>query len=315
MVVPSAITPCRPRGRKRMAASYVLTLCAAVVATICLVAMAAPGRAVAAETALPPVPASCNAIQAKYPGLRGKTLVDALTPHTPGYEALDPQDPSHYIGFDVDLAEELGACLGFKVTYKPVAFAALLTTLQSGQADIVISDIYATKERAKAADFITYSKVFDGVLVVKGNPKHITGINTSLCGDAAAENTGFVEVPLVQNLDPVCKKAGKPAPTLQLYDNNADCVQAILAGRADTYINDVNTVDQAVKAYPDKLAKAVAVTLPYSVGIAVRKTDHELRDGVVAALTALQKAGIEVTLLNKWSLGAGHQEAPHLLTD
>ena len=81
-----------------------------------------------------------------------------------------------------------------------MAFAALLTTLQSGQADIVISDIYATKERAKAADFITYSKVFDGVLVAKGNPKKITGINTSLCGAAAAENTGFVEVPLVQNL-------------------------------------------------------------------------------------------------------------------
>ena len=37
----------------------------------------------------------------------------------------------------------------------------------------MISDIYATEERAKAADFITYSKVFDGVLVAKGNPKKI----------------------------------------------------------------------------------------------------------------------------------------------
>ena len=137
-----------------------------------------------------------------------------------------------------------------------MTFAALLTTLSSGQADIVISDIYATEERAKAADFITYSKVFDGVLVAKGNPKKITGINTSMCGAAAAENTGFVEVPLVQNLGPVCAKEGKPEPTLQLYDNNADCIQAILAGRADTYVNDVNTVDQAVKAYPGKLEKA-----------------------------------------------------------
>ena len=36
---------------------------------------------------------ACKALQAKYPGLKGKTLVDALNPHTPGYEALDPQDP------------------------------------------------------------------------------------------------------------------------------------------------------------------------------------------------------------------------------
>jgi polar amino acid transport system substrate-binding protein len=86
-----------------------------------------------------------------------------------------------------------------------VTFAALLTTLQSGQADFVISDIYATEERAKAADFITYSKVFDGVLVAKGNPKKITGINTSLCGTTAAENTGYVEVPLIQAQAAQCK--------------------------------------------------------------------------------------------------------------
>lgn len=261
------------------------------------------------------VPVACHALQAKYPSLKGKTLADAINPHTPGYEALDPNDPSKYVGFDIDLAQSIGKCLGFKLTYKPVAFAALLPTLQSGQADIVISDIYATKERAHAADFITYSKVFDGVLVAKGNPKHITGINTSLCGDVAAENTGYVEVPLVQNLAPGCKAAGKPIPSVQLYSNNADCIQAILAGRADTYINDVNTVDQAVKAYPDKLTKAIAVTLPYSIGIAVPKDKPAFRDAVLAAVRTLQKAGVETVLLKKWSLNAGSIEAAKLITD
>src|SRR5450432_4695248 len=134
-------------------------------------------------------PAGCAALQAKYPDLKGKQLVNAINPHTPGYEAIDPKDPNKYVGFDIDLGEQIGECLGFSLSYKAVTFAALLTTLSSGQADIVISDIYATDERAKAADFITYSKVFDGVLVAKGNPKKITGINTSMCGSAAAENT------------------------------------------------------------------------------------------------------------------------------
>jgi polar amino acid transport system substrate-binding protein len=284
---------------------------AVVLGALFLAALSLPARA----ADLPSAPSACAQLQAKYPKLKGVTLVDAVNPHTPGYEALDPNDPSKYIGFDIDLAEMFGKCLGFKLTYKPVAFAALLTTLQSGQADIVISDIYATHERAKAADFITYSKVFDGVLVAKGNPKHLTGINTSMCGAAAAENTGFVEVPLVQNLAGPCKTAGKPAPTLQLYDNNADCVQAILAGRADTYVNDVNTVDQAVKSYPDKLEKAVAVTLPYSVGIAVPKDKTELREAIVAALIALQKEGIETALLKKWSLDPGTVEAPTILAN
>jgi len=282
-----------------------------VLGVLCVAAISAPPPA---QAAMPAPPAACQQLQAKYPKLKGAMLVDALNPHTPGYEALDPKDPSKYIGFDVDLAEALGSCLGFGLTYKPVAFAALLPTLQSGQADIVISDIYATEERAKAADFITYSKVFDGVLVAKANPKHITGINTTMCGDIAAENTGFVEVPLVQNLGAPCKAEGKAEPSLQLYDNNADCIQAILAGRADTYVNDANTVDQAVKAYPDKLEKAVAVTLPYSIGIAVPKGKTEFRDAIEAALTELQKAGIETELLNKWSLDPSTVETPKLIT-
>jgi polar amino acid transport system substrate-binding protein len=284
-------------------------------AALGLLCLFAPMQVWAQGASLPAVPASCAALQAKYPSFKGKTLVDAINPHTPGYEALDPQDPSKYIGFDIDLAETLGACLGFKVTYQPVAFAALLPTLQSGQANIVISDIYATSERAKAADFIKYSKVSDGVLVVKGNPKKITGIDMSMCGATAAENTGYVEVPLIQNLEAGCKAAGKAAPAIQLYDNNANCIQAILAGRADTYVNDVNTVDQAVKAYPDQLGKAVAVTLPYSVGIAVPKGNVEFREAILAALTEIQKAGIGVALITKWQLGEGSEETAALLTE
>jgi polar amino acid transport system substrate-binding protein len=273
-----------------------------------LIALCMAGQAQAAA------PAGCAALQTKYPAWKGKTLVNAINPHTPGYEAIDPKDPDKYVGFDIDLGEAIGECLGFKVTYKAVTFAALLTTLSSGQADIVISDIYATKERAKAADFITYSKVFDGVLVAKGNPKKITGINTSLCGAAAAENTGYVEVPLIQDLMPKCKEEGKAEPTIQLYDNNANCIQAILAGRADTYINDVNTVDQAVKANPDKLEKAIAVTIPYSVGIGVPKNKPEFRDAVLAALIEVQKAGIHMDLLKKWNLDVNNFKEPDILS-
>ena len=295
-----------PFRRLRKKAGSAARLRTAAIAAAGLIALCVSGQAQAA-------PAGCAALQEKYPAWKGKTLVNAINPHTPGYEAIDPKDPDKYVGFDIDLGEGIGECLGFKLTYKAVTFAALLTTLSSGQADIVISDIYATKERAKAADFITYSKVFDGVLVAKGNPKGINGINTSLCGAAAAENTGFVEVPLVQDMGPKCKAEGKPEPTLQLYDNNANCIQAILAGRADTYVNDVNTVDQAVKANPDKLEKAIAVTIPYSVGIAVPKDKPEFRAAVMAALIELQKAGIHQELLKKWELDPNNFKEPDIL--
>jgi polar amino acid transport system substrate-binding protein len=121
-------------------------------------------------------------------------------------------------------------------------------------------------------------------------------------------------VPLVQALVPQCKAAGKAEPTMQLYDNNANCIQAILAGRADTYVNDVNTVDQAVKANPDKLEKALAVTIPYSVGIAVPKDKPEFRDAVMAALIEVQKAGIHKELLKKWELDPNNFKEPDILS-
>jgi polar amino acid transport system substrate-binding protein len=300
-----------PRTLRKAWLGLIVTgqLAVAAVAALGVGSVLSAGPAVAATQ----MPAACADLQAKYPALKGKTLVNAVNPHTPGYEALDPADPSKYVGFDIDLGEAIGECLGFSLTYRPVTFAALLTTLEAGQADIVISDIYATKDRAKAADFVTYLKVFDGVLVAKGNPKGITGINTSLCGTVAAENTGYVEVPLIQALEADCKAAGKPAPEIQLYDNNANCIQAILSGRADTYINDANTVDGAVKAYPDKLEKATAVTLPYSVGIAVPRNKTDFRDAVMAAVTEIQKSGMQAELMNKWNLPADQIEAPKLI--
>src|ERR1700748_2550119 len=159
---------------------------ALLVGALCMAAAFAPRHASAEALA---APAACKALQAKYPQFKDKTLVNATSPHTRGYESLAPAAPSRYIGFDIDLGETLGNCLGFRLTYKPVAFAALMSTLLSGQADIVMSDLYATEERAKAVDFVTYSKVFDGVLVAKGNPRKITGINASMCAAAAAEKT------------------------------------------------------------------------------------------------------------------------------
>ncbi len=296
-----------------MKSRTLLSVCAGVGLAVQIVTGAMVASTVLSTGTAQAAPAGCADLQAKYPDLKGKTLVNAVNPHTPGYEALDPNDPTKYVGFDIDLGEAIGECLGFSLTYKSVTFAALLTTLQAGQADIVISDIYATVERAKAADFITYLKVFDGVLVAKGNPKGITGINLTMCGAVAAENTGYVEVPLIQALEAECKAAGKPAPEIQLYDNNANCIQAILSGRADTYVNDVNTVDGAVKAYPDQLAKATAVTLPYSVGIAVPRNNVEFRDAIMAALTLIQESGMQVEMMKKWNLPEDQIEAPKLV--
>jgi ABC-type amino acid transport substrate-binding protein len=73
-------------------------------------------------------------------------------------------------GFDVDLAKEVAKDMGVELELKELSFDALLTTLQSGQVDVVISGLSATEERRKTVDFSdSYFKGTQVVLTTKGN--------------------------------------------------------------------------------------------------------------------------------------------------
>lgn len=277
----------------------------------------APAEAVTAGADWADLAASdeCTDLRETYPDLEGTTKTNALNPHTPGYEVINPENPDEFMGFDIDLGEAIGACLGFGVDYVAVGFSELIPTVASGQADWIVSNLYATEERAQGGvDFISYSKVFDGVLVAKENPKGITGIDTSLCGLTVALNKGYVEVPLVEAVGPDCEAEGLPAPTLSLFDSSADCVQAILAGRADAYMNDVNTVTRFIAEHPDDLDQAETVMLDYEIGIGVLQGDHEFRDAVQAALTVVQDTGLQAELAEKWELDANAVAEPSILS-
>jgi len=115
-----------------------------------------------------------------------------------------------------------------------------------------------------------------------------------------------------QDLGPKCKAEGKPERTLQLYDNNANCIQPF-SPAVGHLCQRRQHGDQAVKANPDKLEKAIAVTIPYSVGIAVPKTKPEFRDAVMAALIEVQKPASNMTFSE---VGARRQQlqGPDILT-
>jgi polar amino acid transport system substrate-binding protein len=249
----------------------------------------------------------CTDLRTEYPDFEGTTLTNAINPYTPGYETINPDNPSEYEGFDIDLGNALGACLGFSNDYVAVGFAELIPTVASGQADWILSNLYATEERAAGGvDFISYSKVFDGILTAKDNPKKIEGIDTSLCGLTVALNKGYVEIPLVEAVGPDCEAAGLEAPTVSLFDSSADCMQAILAGRADAYMNDVNTVV--------RFDSAETVMLDYTIGIGVPQGDHDFRDAIQAALTEVQSTGLQDELAKKWKLVENAVAEPSILS-
>lgn len=74
------------------------------------------------------------------------------------------------VGFDMDLAKEVAKDMGVQLELKELSFDALLTTLQSGQIDVIISGMSATEERRKTVDFSdVYYKGIQTLLTTKEN--------------------------------------------------------------------------------------------------------------------------------------------------
>ena len=58
----------------------------------------------------------------------------------------------------------------------------------------------------------------------------------------------------------------------------------------------------------------VAVTIPYSVGIAVPKDKPKFQEAVMDAMNEIYKSGDQAALLKKWELDPNNLKEPGLLT-
>ena len=98
--------------------------------------------------------------------LAGKNLVVAMSPDFMYFETVSLTEPCGYEGLDIDIMKSLSDKLGFTFEISPMAFSSLIGTLQAGGADLVISGMSYSEERAQAVDFsIVYASTDFGVVV------------------------------------------------------------------------------------------------------------------------------------------------------
>ncbi len=83
--------------------------------------------------------------------LTGKHLVIAVNAENAPMESVDKD--GKYVGFSVDLAEELSKKLGFTYEWSDMEFFGLISAIQENRADMILSSISATEERKKMVDF------------------------------------------------------------------------------------------------------------------------------------------------------------------
>ena len=109
---------------------------------------------------------ACTAIAEEAKPLAGKTLKIAMSPDFMYFETISETDPCGYEGLDIDIIKSLSDKLGFEWEIVPMSFSSLIGSLQTGNADFVISGMSYTEERAQVVDFsMTYVTTDVGCVV------------------------------------------------------------------------------------------------------------------------------------------------------
>lgn len=259
----------------------------------------APASATAAATA---DTAACAAVQKANPSVVGRTYSVGNAPIVPGFETVSPSNPDQIVGFDPDLMAAVAQCAGFKYHFDQMAFDALIPALQAHRIDMVISNLIASPARAKQVDFVLYQQDIEVLLVKKGNPQQINSV-ADLCGKSIAVFPGTLQQGLAQQQSQACTAEGKPAVRIDTYSDLEGCVQAVVVGRSDTTIDPQPVAENVVAKFPSSLEATPPVPeFHNNIGFAFpTDADAALRTAVLAATTAVQSAGIEAGLLQKWN--------------
>ncbi|NIK79082.1 polar amino acid transport system substrate-binding protein [Paenibacillus castaneae] len=82
-----------------------------------------------------------------------KKLVMGTSPDYPPYESVDAKNNGEIIGLDIDIAKYITSKLGYELEISSMDFNGLVTALQSGRVDFVMSGMSATDERRQSVDF------------------------------------------------------------------------------------------------------------------------------------------------------------------
>jgi polar amino acid transport system substrate-binding protein len=220
------------------------------------------------------------------------------------------------VGIDPDLADAMGKQLGVKFEFQNGTFDTLITGLRSKRYDIAMSAMTDTKDRQEGIDSDTGKKVGEGVDFVdyftagvsiytpKGKTQNIKTW-ADLCGKKIVVQRGTVSEDLAKAESKKCTGGKKIA--IESYDNDQQAQTRLRGGGAEAGSSDFPVAAYAVKTSGGgkdfELVGEQVEAAPY--GIAVAKSNTQLRDALQAALDAVIKNGEYDKVISKWGVEAG----------
>ncbi|MFI8389413.1 ABC transporter substrate-binding protein [Streptomyces sp. NPDC085540] len=233
------------------------------------------------------------------------------------YAPMEFTENGKIVGVDPDIAEALGKQLGVKFVFTSGTFDSLITSLNSGRQDVVMSSMSDTVARQQGlddkgqktgngVDFVDYFVAGSVLYVQKGNPQQIKSI-ADLCGRKTAVQRGTTFEDVVKTRSKECEAAGKPAVSIESFPTDAEAQTRVRAGGAVAGVNDYPVAAYlALKTDGGNAFEIIGNQIEAGpFGMAVAKDRTELRDALKAALAAIIEDGSYKKAIDKWGAGTG----------
>ena len=205
-------------------------------------------------------------------------------------------EDKEWVGFDVDIAEEIADRLGCDLERVSVNNKTRIAFVQQGRIDMSVANMTHKRERDKSIDFsITY--FFDGqkFLAKKGKFEDWE----DFVGKKIATMQGTTSEINVKNL---LQELGDPnyEKNVISYQKESECFQALQMGRVAAWSTDSTILLGYAAKEPGKyeLVGDFFSNEPYGIGLP--EDDSDWRDLINFTLQDMWKDGTYMEIYNKW---------------
>lgn len=215
-----------------------------------------------------------------------------------GTESYEPPfvytENGNLVGFDIDIAKALGKELDLDVVFVQTPFKNLISELESGKFDVILSGMIITPKRKERISFSTpYVDSDQSICVIKGSPIRD---EAGLSGMAAGVQTGTVGAARAEEM--------KGLKEIRLFTSYEDAVNAMIRGEVAAVIHDypINLFTSRETGETEVIA---VIATGDKCGIGIVKENPGLLEAIDDALEDILKSAEYKTAYDKW-FAIGH---------
>ncbi len=214
----------------------------------------------------------------------------------------DPRNPSHLVGFDVEIAELIARALGRPARFVQITFTELDQSVARGDFDIGLSGIEDTPGRRLAVEVSVPYYEFQEVLTVRMADRDRFRALSDLKGRAVATLSGTIAYEALLEAQ---RTHGIRAVS---YEDDTHPYSDLLLGRVDAVLLDNVLADRALRRMAGLAVQPGPVRTGHYVVIMARG-QTALRDRVNDILRSAMRDGRLEAILRRWNVWNADQPA------